>query len=194
MPHVTPDDRLHKLALRLTAQAKPWSSFHPYRIKLDREEAGTRGCLITFKAVDGDLAVTVCASLEGAMVSVHGSASYYGTKGELDLTGGFSQGGRAFEGADKLAERLGGQVEEEFAWMESERKVEEATSDRETERRAREGCYLIVCPPVGGGRPSGRSCLTAFGSPTSGTARSRRGARTCPWICPWPVALPQATP
>lgn len=119
MPDFTPEDRLHKLALRLTAQAKAWSSFHPCRISLDRAGAGTRGFLITFKALDVDLAVTVRASLKGGMASVRGSPSNHGIKGELNLAEGFSYCGRTFEGADELAERLGGQVEGEFAWMES---------------------------------------------------------------------------
>lgn len=120
MPGLTPEDRLHRLAHRLTAQANAWSTFHPCRIDLDRAGAGgTRGFLITFTALDVDRAVTVRASLEGGMASVRGSPSNHGTKGALNLTGGFSYGGRTFEGADELAERLGDQVEGEFAWMES---------------------------------------------------------------------------
>jgi hypothetical protein len=120
MPDFTPEDRLHKLARRLTAQANAWSTFHPCRIILDRAGAGgTQGFLITFQALDGDLSVTVRASLKGGMASVRGRPSNHGTKGELNLGGGFSYGGREFKGADELAERLGAQVEGEFAWMES---------------------------------------------------------------------------
>lgn len=56
MPDVTPEDRLHRLAHSLAAQARAWSTFHPCRIDLDRAAAGTRGFLITFKAIEGEFA------------------------------------------------------------------------------------------------------------------------------------------
>lgn len=120
MSDLTPEDRLHKVARSLTAQANAWGNFHPYRIDLDRAEVGgTQGFVITFTALDFDRIVTVSASLDGGMVSVRGTPSNRGTKGKLNLTGGFSYGGRTFEGAVGLAERLGDQVKGEFAWMES---------------------------------------------------------------------------
>lgn len=216
MPDFTPEVRLHKLARRLTAQANTWSTFHSYRIILDRAgPGGTRGFLITFQALDGDLAVTVRASLEGGMASVRGRPSNHGTKGELNLTGSFSYGGREFEGADELAERLGDQVEGEFVWMESQAEGAEDCKrqrDRRREPIAGKPENALSSGPFALPRVELHVRFRVFGwlqmirfpLPGQGLWRvsffvlfrlvSPLFDRICPWICPWPVALPQATP